>query len=406
MQAHSTRRFLLVAAIAIVVLVAAISEVLPLRLDFTDGYMKQTRQAGSHDKPEEIPLRLYAEAIASIEREALFAEGVDDRTKIVTDSLKAYLANKDRYSDFLDSQEYAKFRAIGSHVYQGVGLELEKTRNGDIICYPFANSPAELAGIKPGERLAAIDGKSTHGKSLASLAILISGPIRTETALEIVSADGTHKSIKIVRSTINSKNISDYTWHSIRVIKILSFAPSTSQELKYLLSNWSATVPVIIDLRGCGGGDFHAAVDTAMLFLNKGDRIVSVQRRNGTRSYLNTTTGLPLRLQVILWQDGATASAAELFIAALIENSRAISIGSISAGKGTEQEIIELSGGSALILTTGNLLTPGGNRFDGKGLVPKYAVPRDATTDDYIRLMNDLFSFTPPSGLPRRAKKR
>jgi carboxyl-terminal processing protease len=126
-------------------------------------------------------------------------------------------------------------------------------------------------------------------------------------------------------------------------------------------------------------------VDAAMLFLQKGQTIASLQERAGVHSYTSTISRQLPSQPVYLWQDGATASAAEIFIAALTENGRATSLGKTSAGKGTKQDIIELSGGAALFLTTGYLLTPRGRMFDGRGIEPMHAVDGDsADTNDYL----------------------
>jgi carboxyl-terminal processing protease len=86
-----------------------------------------------------------------------------------------------------------------------------------------------------------------------------------------------------------------------------------------------------------------------------------------------------------LWQDELTASAAEIFIAALVENGGATSIGRPTAGKGTRQDIIELTNGSALVLTTGYLVTPRGVQFDGQGLAPTYLIQQQpVNTDDFF----------------------
>ena len=89
-----------------------------------------------------------------------------------------------------------------------------------------------------------------------------------------------------------------------------------------------------------------------------------------------------------LWQDEATASAAEVFIAALTENDRAVSIGKTTFGKGTVQDIIELSDGSAMVLTTGRLETPRGVSYDGSGLAPTYTVSGDTTM--YLTKVEEL----------------
>jgi carboxyl-terminal processing protease len=338
----------------------------------------------ARQRPDSRLLGLYAEAVERVAQDALFAAG-SSADSIVAESLKAYLAQKDAYSDFLDAAEYAKFRQTAGASYAGIGMELEKRRDGGIYCYPLAGSPAAAAGIRPGEQLAAVDGVVVRGKSLAALAARVSGPVGSALTLEIVGTDGQHRQLSITRANISGKTISDSMHGSLRIIRLSSFGPDTRRELDYLLSNWSRASPMVLDLRGCGGGDFHAAVDIAMLFLGRGQPIAALHRRAGTRAYTNTLPRAAFSRPVFLWQDASTASAAEVFIAALVENGRGISIGATSAGKGTLQEIIPLASGGALVLTTAYLTTPRGRRFDGQGLVPMRSLGARSTTDDYAR---------------------
>jgi carboxyl-terminal processing protease len=316
----------------------------------------------------------YLEALAHVRHEAVFLaddESVDDLTVA---TLKAYLAWKDSYSDFLTPQEYDRFKEAGSHIHASIGLDIEKRRNGEVLGYPIPGGPAARAGIRSGERLLAIDGTSVTGKSIPAIVALAVGRAGTEMVLEVEGHSGPPRQVAVARSLKQFPAVSESAYRSLRIIKLASFAPETKRELGYILSRFSPVEPVIIDLRSCGGGDFQAAVDAAMLFLKQEEPIVSVETRSGTRSYSSTIES-PLQIgRMFLWQDELTASAAEIFIAALVENGRATSIGRLSAGKGTRQDVIELTNGGALVLTTGYLITPRGIRFDGKGLDPVYPI--------------------------------
>jgi carboxyl-terminal processing protease len=161
--------------------------------------------------------------------------------------------------------------------------------------------------------------------------------------------------------------------------------------VRQALKSWERDIPIIIDLRGNGGGDLHAAIDSAMLFLKEGKKIVSVETRIGTMDYESKAAAVDLTTPIYLWQDEGTASAAEVFIAALTDNDRAVSIGKWTAGKGTKEEIIELSDGSALILATGILQTPRGSRYQGKGLKPTYELKDDPVdTMHYLMKVGEL----------------
>jgi len=191
--------------------------------------------------------------------------------------------------------------------------------------------------------------------------------------------------VSVTRARVDAPAVSESSIDGQRVIRLASFTPNTRSEVEFAVQRWDRNQPIVIDLRTCGGGDFYAAVDTAMLFLPKGAPVVTVRGREGARLYSSTLVKGPPRQAVFLWQDEATASAAEVFIGALTGNERAVSIGTVSAGKGSRQDIVELADGSALIMTTGYLLTPRGFAFNGHGLPPMRPLKADADTAAYAR---------------------
>jgi carboxyl-terminal processing protease len=359
---------------AILVLVAAflggyfIRPALPLPNDASAPAGTNTPQIS------EPAIRRYAEAVGHIARATMFSPPAGSPQDIVTSSLKTYLGEKDPYSDFLTREEYAKFMEANRGEHAGIGLDIEKRRNGDIVCYPIPNGPAARAGIKPGEQLLSLDGVATRGKSLPAIVAMAAGREGIPIVAEVESSDGSRRQVVVTRAKFSAPAVSEYTLHSSRIIKLGGFTPSTKQELDYLVSKQRRHDHIILDLRGCGGGDFYAAVDSAMLFLEKGEEIVSVSGRSGSQAYSATIAHELAAQRVFLWQDEFTASAAEIFIAALTENDRGISVGMTTAGKGTRQDIIKLQDGAALILTTGYLLTPRGIRFDGLGLKPMHQI--------------------------------
>jgi carboxyl-terminal processing protease len=328
-------------------------------------------------------LRLYADALAAITQRAVFASG--DREQVVGRTLAAYLAASDPYSGFMNRDEYARYRALQKGPHGGIGMELERRRDGATLCYPYHGGPADAAGIKAGERLMSIDGTSVAGKPLPVLASLATGREGTAVRIEVASANGGTRSVNVNRARVDPAAVSIGAAGALRVLRIETFTQTTRSEVEFALRRWDRNSPVVIDLRGCGGGDFYAAVDTSMLFLAKGAPIVSVSGREGTRLYSSTLEQDPPVQPVFIWQDEASASAAEVFIGALTGNARAVSVGTHSAGKGSRQDIVELADGSALILTTGYLSTPRGAAFDGRGLAPMRPLAASADTADYVR---------------------
>jgi carboxyl-terminal processing protease len=182
------------------------------------------------------------------------------------------------------------------------------------------------------------------------------------------------------------------TWvGKVPIVTLRLFTPKTGEHLKDILNRWQDSQPLILDLRDNPGGDLDVAMASANLFLNKGMSILHVVSRTGEQEYLATADAYRPVPYVYLWQNRATASAAEAFIGSLTENGKGISIGTKSAGKGTKQDIIKLSNGAALVLTTGYLLTPRGNDYRGRGLDPTFALAQEhPETSDYLAKLQEV----------------
>jgi carboxyl-terminal processing protease len=329
---------------------------------------------------------LYVEAITRIKENASYLSPDVTRMRIVEESLRAFLAQKPRCCDYLTREEYRKFQESLQETYVGIGMEIKQGPDGRIISLPHPESPAARAGIAPGDELKRIDGISVEGKSVFAVAGLARGKPGTEVVLTTARRGGAEKKIRITRSAVALQSVSRRVVDRRPVIALSHFTRDTTAKIREIVKNWDGEAPIIIDLRGNGGGDLHGAIDSAMLFLKEGRRIVSIESRKGTSTYESSAAPINLTTPMYLWQDEGTASAAEVFIAALTDNQRAVSIGRRSAGKATREEIIGLSDGSALILATGSLRTPKGLNYEGTGLKPMYEL-RPSADDSTAYMM-------------------
>jgi carboxyl-terminal processing protease len=334
----------------------------------------------------------YMEALARIRDHALFLDSGTTREEMVRDSIRLYLARHDPHSDYLTREEYAGFRRMRGADYVGVGMEIQRSADGDIVCFPYAGGPAERAGIRRGDRLRSIDSTPVLGKSLPAVAALVKGRQGTELQLTVLRDGGSEVHVRVTLDEARAESVTVQAVEGLRVARVAAFAGDTRGKLERELREWPRREPVVLDLRGNGGGEFLASIDAAMLFLEEGAPIASVRTSQGTEVHESRGGALlALRRPVFLWQDEGTASAAEVFIGALVGNGKAVSIGRRTRGKGTCQEIIEMSDGSALILTTGALRTPDGREFDGIGLGPTHELTgEDARTSRYVTRVREL----------------
>jgi carboxyl-terminal processing protease len=273
---------------------------------------------------EDKDIFLYLEAITRIRDEASFLDPSTTREKIVQETLKFYLAQQDSFSDYLTRGEYRQFKESQDEKYVGIGMEIERDRDGKFVCMPYPGSPAEKAGITLRDQLKSINGLPVYGKSIFSVAAMARGKLGTEVTFSILTKQGEEKQVRVTRSEVTSETVSIRRIGRKPVIKIFSFTRDTKEKLRHILSSWETDDNIVIDLRSNAGGDFHAAIDSAMLFLGAGRKIVSIKARNGLEVFESKDGAINLTSPVYLWQDERTASAAEVFISALTENNRAV----------------------------------------------------------------------------------
>ena len=342
---------------------------------------------------EDSDILLYLEAITQIRDKAIRLRPDVTRSQIVDQSLRAYLTQRDPCCAYLTRDEYRRFKESLNESYVGIGMEITQDREGRTICLPHPEGPAARAGIARGSALRSIDGVSVDGQSIFSLAAMARGRPGTEVSMAVTARDGKEREFRVTRSPVTLPSVATREVDGSAIVVLSYFARDTRSRMTEALSHWPSHTPIIIDLRGNGGGDLHAAIDSAMLFLDEGKRIVSIETRKGTKRYASRAAVVDPAAAVYLWQDEGTASAAEVFIAALTDNDRAVSIGRQTAGKAVAEEIVELSDGSALILATGNLQTPNGLRYQGKGLRPVYEMsPGTVDTRSYLRKARESYA--------------
>nr|WP_320190038.1 S41 family peptidase [uncultured Desulfobacter sp.] len=317
----------------------------------------------------------YEEAFNVIKENFLFFNPKSPTNIADSSSLLNYLHQFDKSSEYLIKSEYEAFKHAQNKMYVGIGMEIEKNDAGDVICFPFPGSPAYNSGIELGDVLKSVNGKNISNLTIFGVAYKLLGKLGSIVSVGVKKTK-TDKSMTfaIKRQWVNYDSIALLNAGGVPIIKIHSFQISTKRELKFALIRLEDQPVIIIDLRDNPGGDFYQAVDSAMLFLPSDTLIVSVKKRGETKEYKSTTPAFNKKSKILIWQNEKTASAAEIFTAALTANNRAKSIGKQSYGKGTTQDIFELSDGSALFLTIGYLLTPTQLKYHKIGLNPTYEI--------------------------------
>ncbi len=308
-------------------------------------------------------------AVALIRQRALQPVG---SSRVVTDGLlRAYCRAIDPWGDYLTPREFSALKEAGSGDYFGVQMDIEQ-RDGRLYLSPFPGGLAASRGIQVGDELLAVDGRPVFGQSVFVVGTAIRGEEGKTVRLTVSQQGGIPRIFTLRRTRSVYRSVRFQRLPMADYLRLTRFMDDTAEKLvEALRRNLDSHLPLVIDLRGNQGGSLRAAHQCADLFLPPEAVLGYLRGRHRTRE---VRAALPQdnEQRLILLQDRRTASAAEVFIAALVDNHRAVSVGETSYGKGLAQRFFPLGDGSALRLSFAELLTPDRDRYNGAGLAPDH----------------------------------
>ncbi len=281
----------------------------------------------------------------------------------------------DPYSAYVDPEAHELELTSLTGKYQGIGAYIGVTDDQLIIIAPIAGSPAEKAGIMPGDKIMEINSEPSSEMNASEAALKIRGPAGTSVIL-LVLHEGESEPVEvvIVRSAIELESVMAEMRGDIAYIRITQFLGSTGSDLRAALKDVidEGASGIVLDLRDNPGGVLAAAVDVASQFLASGI-VVDVVYGDDSRSSLPVRPGgIATDLPLIVLVNNYSASASEIVAGALQDYGRAKLAGSETFGKGSVQLIRNLRDGSALHLTTARWYTPSGRPIEGVGLTPDF----------------------------------
>lgn len=286
----------------------------------------------------------------------------------------------DPYTTFLPPEESKSFVESISGTFGGVGMEIDVKDGVLTVIAPLKGTPAEAAGIKAGDIIAAIDGKTTEGLSVEEAVRKIRGEVGTEVEFTIIRA-GKPLIVKVTRQVIEVPETDDGIDEASGVyhIALYEFTGNSTKLFRQAFERFkqSGSRKLVIDLRSNPGGYLDAAVTIASHFLPKGAAVVVEDYGDKTENEVHVSRGfmdVPKGTKVVVLIDAGSASASEIFAGALKDHNAATIIGTKSFGKGSVQSLIDLDGGS-LKVTIARWVTPDGHWIMGNGITPDITVP-------------------------------
>jgi carboxyl-terminal processing protease len=297
----------------------------------------------------------------------------------------------DPYSTFLPPDRFARLNETTSGNYAGLGLEVDLRDGWLIVVAPVAGGPAERAGTQPGDRIIDIAGKQTKGWTIEEAAKVLRGKPGTFVALRLERPGiSTPIELRLQRMTIHQSAVRRASMlnDGVGYIDLKAFSDSTAKELNGAITTLLARgmKTLVLDMRTNPGGLLTQGVRVSDLFLDPGQKIVSMRGRvpDANREYADTAQQRWPQLPLLVLVDGRSASAAEIVAGALQDHDRAVIIGTPTYGKGSAQSVISFAPEGGLKITTARWFTPVGRSITRR-------LPSDDEPDDQLPAGREIF---------------
>lgn len=293
---------------------------------------------------------------------------------------------EDPYTYFLPPAEQKQFEEDMTGAFEGVGMEIAVREEQLVIVSPLKGTPAERAGLRAGDYVLKIDGEDTRGMDITSAVQHIRGPKGSTVTFTIVREGWTEpKDVSVVRDVINVPIVTTEIKDGVFIVTVSSFTANSPGLFRSALRDFvnSNSSRLIIDLRGNPGGYLDAAVDMASWFLPSGKIVVSEDYAGHQDNVAHRSRGYDVfneNLRMVILVDKGSASASEILALALKSHGEARLIGQPTFGKGSVQELVEITPSTGLKLTVARWLGPNGEHIPTTGIIPDIEVER--TEDD------------------------
>jgi carboxyl-terminal processing protease len=336
-----------------------------------------TTQDKAGSNPAALPweeARLFAEVYERIKRE--YVDDVDDHA-LMDKAIRGMVAALDPHSAFLDTDEFEEIRLSTMGSYPGVGIEVVAEDSAVKILRPIEGSPADQAGLLPGDQIVRIDDQDI-GADLAGAIARMRGSSGSLVKLTVLRpSNGQTLDFSLRRAKVEVHSVAQQSLEpGYGYLRITGFSETTADDVNHAVARLKRDNPggikgLVLDLRNNPGGVLEAGVAVADAFLNEGVIVTADGRTPDARFRMDATPGdLIDGAPLVVLVNGGSASASEIVAGALKDHGRAELIGHKTYGKGSVQTVMPLAHGGAVKLTTSRYFTPSGASIHGKGIVP------------------------------------
>jgi carboxyl-terminal processing protease len=318
-----------------------------------------------------------------------------DKDKLVDESLEAGVKSlDDRFSAYFDPKAYKAFEEATDGAFEGVGMNVAEVKRGLRVLTVFDGSPAQRGGIKPGDVITAVDGRSLAGKTSEQATTLIKGPAGTSVTLTVVTGKTAPRDVPLKRARVDvpvvDAEMREYGGMKVAHVRLASFTSGAHGELRKAVDDLldKGAEGIVLDLRNNGGGLLNEAVLVSSIFIRDGTIVSTDGRTRPKRVFEATGNAIDAKIPVVVLVNGESASASEIVTGALQDRDRAEVVGTRTFGKGVFQEVRQLSNGGALDITVGEYFTPSGRNLGGGGVKQGAGIEPDVKAEDDAKTKN------------------
>lgn len=339
-----------------------------------------TIQPKAYNQQPSVNFDLFWETWNKLQERYVDQKKVDPK-KMYLGAIKGMVASiEDPYTFFLTPDENKQTKDDLGGKFEGIGAQLGLKDNRIIIIAPLKKSPAENAGVKPGDYINKVDGVATIKWTLSQAVSKIRGPKNTKVKLTL-ERNNKEIEVTIVRQQIIVASVELTYEKKIAVLKVNQFGDNTNDEwnkaVREIEGKWSnkQVNGLVLDLRDNPGGYLDGSVYLASEFLPLGKLVVKQEATlYGDKEYRVSRIGLLKEIPLVVLINKGSASASEILAGALRDHNRAQLVGEKSFGKGSVQEALDLKEGAGLHVTVAKWVLPNGDWINSKGIEPKIKV--------------------------------